>query len=153
MSIMVAVLIYAMAIFVNVHLVGKWVTTNLIAVQWKQKWWHNAIRIKWKFLWTDVFCRIMMSTAQRQVFLIDLWLAQQIFLGSDWPIGLEKPFKMSSGNCQFMPTENDQVVKMTSGLEECGMTLSYEGSLIVYTVSWLMTSYKDFYHSHYVIMT
>ena len=54
---------------------------------------------------------------------------------------VEKPFKMASGNCQFVPTENDQVVKMTSGLEECGMTLSYEGSLIVYTVSLFMAFY------------
>ena len=142
MSIMVAVLTYAMAIFVNVHLVGKWVTTNLIVVQWKQKWWHNVILIKWKFLWTDVFWRTTMSTVPRQAF----WLANRLrfFLISDWPRVSEKPFKMVSGNCQFESTENDQVVKMTSGLEECGMTLSYEGSLIVYTVSWFMTSYDDY---------
>ena len=146
MSIMVAVPTYAMAIFVNVHLVGKWVTTNLIAVQWKQKWWHNAFLIKWKFLWTDVFWRTTMSTAPRQAF----WLANRLrlFLRSDWPRAVKKRFKMASGNCQFMLTENDQVVKMTSGLEECGMTLSYEGSLIVYTVSWFMTFYDD-----YVMMT
>ena len=53
---------------------------------------------------------------------------------------------MASGNCQFSPTENDQVVKMTSGLEECGMTLSYEGSLIVYTVSTFITLH------HYVMI-
>ena len=100
MSIMVAVLTYAMAIFVNVHLVGKWVTTNLIAVQWKQKWWHNAILIKWKFWWTDVFWRTTMSTVPRQAFLIrsligqislQIWLVERVgkaFLDGKWKLSI-----------------------------------------------------------------
>ena len=100
MSIMVAVLTYAMAIFVNVHLVGKWVTTNLIVVQWKQKWWHNVILIKWKSLWTDVFWRTTMSTVPRQAFLIrsligqislQIWLVERVgkaFLDGKWKLSI-----------------------------------------------------------------
>ena len=53
--------------------------------------------------------------------------------------------KMKDGpECTFAEDENDSdYVVLTNGLDECGMTLSFDNDTLTYSVSWRFRNFED----------